>query len=222
MAARKANFEGNPFLGLFARATDEFVIIPSSAMKKFEEAAVELAQNVVRASVSSSAYVGLYSAANRNGIVLPPFCSGREIEMFEKAGVAVEVLEDTKFCALGNNVACNDKGAIVNEEMPRKDVGKIEDALGVEAVPMKIFEYKTVGMMVVATNKGFVAHNRITEEELQQVESALGVKGLNATVNCGTAMVGLGIVANSKSAIIGETSTGFEAGRVEQALELTD
>ena len=80
--------------------------------------------------------------------------------------------------------------------------------------------YATVGSCLFATNKGFAAHNRATEEELKELQSILGVPGANCTLNTGVAFVSLGVVANSKSAIFGESSTGFEVGRVEGALGL--
>jgi translation initiation factor 6 len=101
-------------------------------------------------------------------------------------------------------------------------VKKIEDTLGVEAASMEISGYKTAGMMVVATNKGWAANNRISAEEAQEFEKIFKAKGLNCTINGGTPMVGLGIVANSKSAIVGEDTSGFELGRIEQALDLTE
>ena len=222
MAAVRSSFSGNPFVGLFARATDRFVAIPLGSHEKFEEAARRLSPNIVRASISSSPYMGIYMAANSNGAVLPPFCSQRETDALAAAGIEAAVIKDTKFSALGNNVACNDRGAIVNEELPKGEIKKIEDALGVEAVPMSICSYKTVGMMVAATNKGFLAHNRISEGEMKEVEGILRVPGLNATVNSGTPIVGLGVVANSAGAIAGEDTSGFELGRIEQGLELTD
>ncbi|MFH0927680.1 MAG: translation initiation factor IF-6 [Candidatus Micrarchaeota archaeon] len=222
MAAIHSSFSGNSFVGLFAKATDKFIAIPASSHEKFEAAAKRLSQNVVRASISSSPYLGIYMAANSKGVVLAPFCSKRELEAFERGGIEVEVINDTKFSALGNNIACNDHAAIVNEDMPRADIKKIEGALCVEAVPMPICGHKTVGMMLVATNKGFLAHNRISEDELKRLEKILKVGGLNSTVNSGTPIVGLGVVANSSAAIVGEDTTGFELGRLEQALELTD
>ena len=119
-------------------------------------------------------------------------------------------------------MSCNDKRAIVNPDMPKADLRKIEDALGVEAVAVGICGYKTIGMMIVCTNKGFVAHNRISEDEMKNLEEILGAQGINSTVNSGTPMVGLGVVANSFGAVVGEDMSGFELSRVQQGLELTD
>jgi translation initiation factor 6 len=38
------------------------------------------------------------------------------------------------------------------------------------------------------------------------------------TVNHGDPMIGTGLVANSKGAIIGRNTTGIEMGRIEEAL----
>ncbi|MFH1306917.1 MAG: translation initiation factor IF-6 [Candidatus Micrarchaeota archaeon] len=222
MAVRKTSFAGNPFLGLYAKASDRLAFVAKSAPKKFQEGVGNLGVDVFHASVATSPYVGIYFAMNSHGIVLPPFCEKNEIKEIREKGLEVLVVKDSRFCALGNNIACNDKGAIVNPDMPKELLKDVEETLGVGAVGKKIAGYKTVGMMVVATNKGWVAHNRIDEEEGEMLEKVFKVKGMNGTVNSGTAMVGLGIVANSNSGIAGDATSGFELGRIEQALDLTD
>ncbi|MFA5108876.1 MAG: translation initiation factor IF-6 [Candidatus Micrarchaeia archaeon] len=223
MAVYKTNFDGNPFIGLYARASDELTLIPKSSPDKFATRAQEvLGGRIFRASVASSPYLGVYFAINSNGIVSSPFMHKEELAEIKKLGLNVLVINEGGFSAVGNNICCNDNGAIVNEEMPPEIVKQIADVLGVEAVRMPLAGYKTVGMMAAATNKGWIAHNRINEKEAAALESIFKVKGMNATLNAGTAMVGLAVVANSKAALVGETTTGFETGRAEQALELTD
>jgi len=52
------------------------------------------------------------------------------------------------------------------------------------------------------------------------LESLFNCKGLNCTVNGGTALVGAGVCANSNGALVGMSSSGFELARVSQALDL--
>ena len=79
MPVARTKFGGSSFVGLYAAAADEYAIIAASSAEKFERAAKVLGDKVVRASVASSPYIGVYTALNSNGIVLPPFCSQKEI-----------------------------------------------------------------------------------------------------------------------------------------------
>ena len=220
MAVWKTSFAGNSYLGLFAKASDRLALIPKSSPPKFEEKAKGLGVEIAKTSVGGSPYLGVYFAMNSRGIVVPPFLTKQEISELKATGLEVMVVEDTRFCALGNNIACNDSGAVANPDMPKNVLDEISEALGVEVHARTIAGYKTVGMMAVATSKGWVGHNRMTDEDAVALEMIFKAKGRNTTVNSGAAMVGLGVVANSKSALCGENTTGFEVGRLEEGLDL--
>lgn len=220
MGARKGAFLGNSFVGIFAKANDEIGIVPINSHDKFVKHMQELGVDVIKTNVDSSPYLGIYFAMNSNGIVLPPFMSEEELRPIKDAGINTYVMEDSRFAASGNNIACNDKGALINPDMPKGIVKKIEECLGVEAIQKNIMDFNTPGMMVVATNKGWFAHNRIDESHKEFFDSFFGVEGINGTINAGVNMVGIGVVANSKAAIVGQDSTGYELSRVEQALDI--
>jgi translation initiation factor 6 len=156
---------------------------------------------------------------NSHGAVVPSFCTKDEVALLKSHGLSVFTLP-AGFSAAGNNIAANDSGAVVNPEFPRSVVKSISDCLGVEAVPMAVAGYVTAGSCVIATNKGFAAHNRATDADLSRLKSILHVNGLNCTLDTGVAFVSLCGAANSKGALIGESSTGFEAGRIAEALGL--
>jgi translation initiation factor 6 len=139
--------------------------------------------------------------------------------VFKEKGMNVAVMTGA-FSASGNNIAANDFGAVANPLLPKKELKKISDCLGVEAVPMGVAGYFTSGSAVLATNKGFAAHNRASAEELKELQSILRVPGQNCTLNTGVAFVSLCAIANSHGAIFGEESTGFEVGRAAEALGL--
>ncbi len=220
MSVWSTNYLGNSNLGLYARASDRIALIPFGAHPKFLEGAKALEVPLLPASIDRCPYLGLYTALNSTGLILPPFVDEKEMVQFKKAGLNTLVVHHSHFCAIGNNVACNDKAAIVNPDMPAELVRRIADTLGVEAYAMAVGPNKTVGMAVVPTNKGWVAYNRISEEESAKLSALFGSPGINSTVNNGTVMVGLGVVANSRGALVGMASSGFEIGRIQQGLDL--
>ena len=77
-------------------------------------------------------------------------------------------------------------------------------------------------MAAVATNKGLLCHPKVTEKEKKQLIDVFDVEVMIGTVNHGFPMIGSGLVANSKGAIIGNQTTGIEMGRIEEALGFLD
>lgn len=219
-ALARGHFDGNPFVGLFVRAGEEVCILPAGSSEKLEQWCAPLSKAQVKSSVDGSPFLGLYIAMNSRGAIVPRMMNKAEIAQLKSAGLNVLVLEDQGFSACGNNIACNDHGALINPDMPHAQAKKIADTLGVEHELSMLSGYKCTGMACVATNKGWAAHNRINEQEVEMLESLFNCKGINCTVNSGTALVGAGICATSKGALIGETSSGFEIARISQALDL--
>jgi len=215
-----ARFFGNPYLGLYAKASDKIALAPVGSNQKFLQSLTSLGVPIICASIDSSPYLGVYAAMNSHGIILPPFVSANELSIFKKSGLEIFILPDGRFSAIGNNIACNDHGALVHPELPPKFAKQIEKTLNVPVQQGSICGCKTVGMAVAPTNAGYVANNRINDEEAEFLFSVFGVRGINCTVNGGAAMVGLGIVANSNGALVGGASTGFEIGRIQQGLNL--
>jgi len=134
--------------------------------------------------------------------------------LLKKRGLNVFSLEAL---SPGNNVVANDKGALASNRVQKKDLKKISDCLGVEVFQQR-FATPTVISSTVATNKGLLVHNDFTETETKFLEKILGARGLQATVNHGVLFNSLGVVANSKGAVVGEATSGFEVQRIYEAL----
>ena len=219
MPVSKTSNLGNPHIGLFARASDRLAAVDISASPKFLTALSSLGVPIINATFGGSGLAGIFLAMNSNGAVLPSFCSREEISLFKSQGFNVAQLPG-RFSAAGNNIAANDFGAVANPEMPKAELKKISECLGVEAVPLRVAGYSVAGSCVLATNKGFLAHNRASGEELKELQSILRVGGINCTMNTGVALVSICAVANSNGAVLGESSTGFELGRAAEGLSL--
>lgn len=213
---KTSNF-GNPYIGLFAKASEKLVAADVSASPKFLTALESLGVPVVVSSFGGSGLAGIFLAMNSNGAVVPSFSGNDEISVFKKQGMNVLRMEG-QFSAVGNNIAANDFGAVANPEMPRAVLKRVSDCLGVEAVPIRVAGFTTAGSCVSATNKGFMAHNRANEQELKELHGILRVEGSNCTLNMGVPFISLCAVANSRCALLGEATTGFELGRAAGAL----
>jgi len=213
----RVNFNQDPNLGLFTIPTDEFCIVGNTIMKKDVKVIEEILKvKIVRATISDTELVGLFSTANSNGIVLPKNCKEKEVRVFKKMGLNVFVSQ-TKQTALGNLILVNDKGCVIPKEL-KKVKKQLEDCFGVEVEIGTIAGLSTLGSCAIATNKGLLAHINCTEEEMELLESVLKVDGDIGTVGFGSPFVGASVIANSKGFIVPKETTGPELQRVDEAL----
>lgn len=217
---RRTAYFGNPWIGMFIKTNDSVTMLPIDSMKKVEDAvAHSLRTEIVKVGMGDSNLLGVYMAMNSNGVVLPNITTKEEVALIRKSGLNAHISE-ARDNAHGNNVAVNDKGGVINPHIPRAEAKAMEDVLGVELVPMKVAGYATVGSACIATNTGFLAHYACSEHDLKDLKGALKVDGNKGTVNTGTGFVSYGAVVNRNGYIVGEKTTAFEIGRLEEALGL--
>src|SRR3989338_4818458 len=150
----QANVLGEDFVGLFGIVTDKFAILSKNfpSREVFKVPAVNF-------NIYGTSLIGIFCAGNANGLLLPYFAMDSEIRKLEMElkgfDINIEKIED-RYTALGNLIACNDKGAIISPKISDKKI--VEDTLDVEIKVMDIAGHEEVGSCIVATNKGFLAH----------------------------------------------------------------
>lgn len=211
-------FNGSPYLGVFARANDTVAIVPATVPQAVrDQLAQALEVEVIPMTVGGSNILGAVCAMNNRGAVVADFADEREVQPLVEAGLEVARIAG-KFNAAGNNVLANDKGALVNPDLGKRAVEAVARTLGVPVETGTIAGLKTVGSAACATRKGVLCHPKTAEEDLERLERLLGVDVNIGTVNHGAPYVGAGLVANSKGAAIGVATTGPEMNRIEDAL----
>lgn len=215
---KTASYFGNPWLGLFFKTNEELTLVPVDTSPKLAAHIGEnLKTRVLPVLIGESNLLGIYGAMNSNGIVVSNVALPEEIAVLKKAGLNV-YRSRTSLNAHGNNISVNDKGGLINGYVERPEQEAIEDALGVELVPMHIGGYTTIGSLVLATNRGYLAHYQTSDEDQRKLEEILKVKGSVGSLNMGVGFVALAAIANSKGYLAGEASSAFEQGRLEEAL----
>jgi len=214
---RRLEVAGNPYVGVFCAANDELLVVapdvPRSAVRHIVGA---LETHPVVTRIGHSTVVGSLVAMNSKGILASPFI---EIEEIDAIGDAVYPLPH-RLSAVGNNVLCNDHGAVVHPGYDDEAVSFIQEVLGVPVVRGTVAGIRTVGAVAVATNKGAVCHPHARPAEMDLLKSALRVPVMITTANYGGAQVGACIVANSHGAVVGSRTTPIELGRIEEGLGL--
>ena len=212
---RRLEVNGNPYIGVFSAANEDLLLldpaVPKADVRRIAEA---LGAVPVQTSVAHSSVLGSLLAMNSNGILTSPFIEDDEIEAI---GGAVYPLPH-RLSAVGNNVLCNDRGAVVHPGYDDDAVAFISEALGVPVARGTVAGIRTVGAVAVATNKGVLCHPHVRPAEVDQLKAALGVPVSITTANYGSALVGACMVANTKGAVVGSKTTPIELGRIEEGL----
>lgn len=212
------DFDDNPNVGVFCRANDKVAFVRKGLTKKVKtEIKAALDVKLVELTIADATIIGSLMAFNSRGAVVTDFVDQESIDIIEKQGLDVCVVSD-KLNAAGNDILVNDKGALVHPDIKDGSLKEIEKTLRVPACRGTIASLKTVGMAAVVTNKGLLCHPKVSEEEKRTLEKVFCVNVMIGTVNHGSPVIGSGLVANTKGAIIGNLSTGIEMGRIEEAL----
>jgi translation initiation factor 6 len=219
----RAALSGSSYVGVFARATDDCVLVrPDMEADLVAAFEAELEVPAVATTVAGSGTVGALAAGNANGVLVSGRVTDREREAIESAsGLPVRELPG-RINAAGNVVLANDAGAYVHPDLSRKAVRAVEDALDVPAERGDLAGVRTVGTAAIATSKGVLCHPKSTDEELDYLEEFLEVPADIGTINYGGPLVGSGLVANAAGYVAGSDTTGPELGRIEDALGYID
>lgn len=210
-----------PNIGLFVRTNDKIIIIPfgfaeTKATKLMQRLQVE---EKAYASIAGTRLIGPMTVMNNNGILVPSIASDEEIQILKQAsGLNVDRLK-SKFTAIGNLISTNDNGALVSPLFKGEVDQQIQDVLGVPVASMTVGGFIQVGSMVVATNTGAAVHPKATEEEIKVISETLQVQVEPLTINGGIPFLSSGIIANSKSVIVGGLTSGPELIMLSRAFK---
>lgn len=215
----RAAFAGSAYVGVFARATDDCLLVrPDVDDDLHEDLADELEVPAVPTTVGGSGTVGALATGNENGLLVSGRATDRERETIEDT-VSLPVTDlPGRITAAGNVVLANDTGAYIHPDLSREAVQTVKDALAVPVERGTLAGVRTVGTAAVATNRGVLCHPKTTDEELDFLEDLLDVPADIGTINYGGPLVGSGLLANEHGYVVGEDTTGPELGRIEDAL----
>ncbi len=209
----RANFNGDPNIGLYGFATDSYCLL-GLGTKKIEKIAKALKLNIKIATMARTELVGIFAAGNRSGIVLPKIIEKDEVRNFKGLGINLLVLR-AKETALGNLILCNDNGCLISKKL-KKFKRQIADCLDCEAEIGTVAGLEIVGSAARASNIGCLCHRSASEAELKAIEQLLKVKVDIGTVSYGSPFIKAGIIVNSSGVVVSEQNTGPELGRIEE------
>lgn len=218
MTVTRINLNKIPYIGIFALATDDYLIAPQRFGKIPEKQILETMNvKIVKSQVSQSPLIGILSAGNKTGLLVPDLIETDVENLKKELGINVARMPG-KYTALGNQILANDNGAIVNPDLSDDAIELVRETLNVPPERSTIAGLKSVGSAGVATNRGVLLHPDVTKDELSNVEEVLKVHADIGTALGGIKYVGACMVANSVGVLTGEPTTGPELGRIESSL----
>lgn len=211
----------SPNIGIFLRTNDSFLLAPKGiASTKSSKLAEELKVTPCFVSIEGTRLIGPLAVMNNNGVILSRLAEDYEIKEIASQTRLPVAKFSSKFTAVGNLVAANDRGAVVSPILEPEAVAQVRDFLGVEVHKTVIEEYVQVGALIVATNNGAAVYPKLSEHEVQEVGRVLGVEAYPTSINGGTPFLSSGIVANSQNAVVGNLTTGPELIFLTKALRV--
>ncbi|MFB6302673.1 MAG: translation initiation factor IF-6 [Haloferacaceae archaeon] len=219
----RASFAGSSYVGVFARATDDLLLVrPDADDDLVAEMADELDVEPFRTTVGGSGTVGSLAVANEHGLLISGRATDREREALADATGRPVVELPGRVNAAGNVVLANDYGAYVHPDLSEAAVDAVREALDVPVERGTLADVGTVGTAAAANDRGVLCHPKASEPQLEALEELLDVRADIGTINYGAPLVGSGLVANETGYVAGQETTGPELGRIEDALDYID
>ena len=211
---------GNSSLGIFALATEKYAVVPFGIKESSQKIITDtLSIEIAQTTIANSVLVGTLIVGNSDTLFVPSNVGNKEISNIkESLNDKLEIIEiNSKFTALANLIVMNDKGAIISDVFEKKAQNQIKDVLGNVTVG-SLLGSPLVGSIAMCTNRGALVHPLLSEEEISEISSILQVRADVCTINRGIPYPRVGILANSKGAVLGTDSTGPESMRVFEVL----
>lgn len=210
MIIEKANYYGNPNIGIYVYANDKIALVPKDA----EEKLVNLVKStlnvpVLRISIADTNVINILIVGNNKGILLPHIVREHEYRKIKQEFEGNVAVVETRFTALGNVCLVNDKAALIHPQAYEELAKFVKDFLEVEVVEKGLInDIPTVGSAAYVNNVGGLVHPDATEKDLEILSDLFRVKIDIGTVNFGIGFIKSGLVGNSTGLLVGERTTG--------------
>ncbi len=218
---RTVSITGDPHIGVFTRVFEDVAVIPADAPEELETAYREaFGLEIIRTMIQGSPIIGSLLAGNSNGFIVSGLATRPEIKRLSEHREVFLLHHGMN--AAGNVILASDRFAAVHPDLDARARREIGDFLKVPVIPLTLGDVKVVGMAGVATNSGVVVNPRSTASEITALEAVCDLPVGKGSINMGNAMVGTGLVANTRGYLAGAETSGYELGRIEDIFGFED
>ncbi len=218
MHVATSSVNGNPSVGLYAYATDEYCILGPEAGDLEPLISKVLKVPVIVTTIAGTSMCGVFLAGNNNRLLVPEIIFDNELELLKSKGLSISMFR-TKHTALGNTIVSNDKGAFVGPMYSESEISFLQEELGVPVTQGRIADIEVVGSCVAQNKRGALIHRDASLFEQDMIADTLKLTAVDVgSVNLGVPYVKSGIIANAQGFIIGDLSGGPEITHADQAM----
>jgi translation initiation factor 6 len=208
---------GNPNVGLYAYATDDYCLIGPELQEYKEEIADALQVPVHIHTIAGTGLLGVFLAGNSKTLLVPQIAFDHEIAALQEYS-DVKIFE-TLHTALGNNLVINDHGCLAGPMFEEEEHEVLNKLLDIPVRQFAIADIEVVGSAIVINSFGGVIHRDANQFEIDMAQDTLKLTELYpGTANLGSPYVRSGIFANTHGFVIGKNSGGPEITNADEAL----
>lgn len=174
---------------------------------------------MLRATVSGSAYIGVFASVVGDAVLLRPDidASSRE-DIGEELNVEPVATTIGGGSTVGSLVAGNQHGVVVSRQITGRERETLEGALGrsVTALPGR---HNAAGNLVLANDYGAIAHPDLSDEATAAIEETLDVSVASSALG-GVKTVGMAGVATNKGVLCHPQATEDELDLLDAHLDV--
>ncbi|MGB9748710.1 MAG: translation initiation factor IF-6 [Candidatus Woesearchaeota archaeon] len=223
MGIELMDFNGNPNIGLYCYANDDYCLVPQSFPEKLvRKIEKTLKVDVYRTNIAGTSFLGAFLSGNENILLVPKIVFKLEIENLKKLKIKHQII-DSDLTALGNNIFVSEKIIIINPDYSLRAEKKLKEIFNLEVRRFYVRGIRTIASLIRANSQGAVISDLVPLKKQEDLKILLGVKNIETTtVNFGNQIISSGIVLNNKGLIIGSKTTGPEIMNIESALGFAD
>lgn len=218
----KTSINSNPNVGLYSFVNDKFALVgievPDELAKQYEEV---LQVPVHKVTIAGTSLIGVFVAGNNDTILIPDIAFEEELKVLDDLGINYSVIS-TKLTALGNNILCNDHGAVINPDFTIGEIEQLQEALAIPIEKLTIAGLEIVGSCAAMNSKGGIAHREISQKEILKIKELLKIELEPSTLNLGSPYISSGILVNDNGFIVGDLSGGPEITFADECLGFLD
>ena len=214
------SIKGSPSVRVYCLETESYCLITDFIDAKTEKEIENALQvKVIKTRIMESNLIGCLCAGNSTKLAVPAEIEKKEIQnLASQLPENVEILKVKGNFALGNLIAVNDSKIVLSKDLPKGISANLLEFFGLKAMQINFRENPLTGSLLRFTNKGFFVGNLIEKKEYLELKEFLELEGLTGTANYGDSFVGNDLIANSNGIATGFITTGFELGRIDEAL----
>ncbi len=221
MGALIAHLNGNPNIGLYGFCTNSYALVGKEVSEELaEKIGKALKVPIHRITIAGTSFIGVFLAGNKNGLLVPSLIFDYELEALKKLKLPIHIMETNLTC-LGNNILCNDHGALINPDFTQQEAQEIQKVLKVPVKKERLIKLDNVGSLAVLNKHAALVHMDLGKEDTELIKKVLNLPAFPGTVNLGNPYIKAGLLCNDHGYVIGEQSGGPEMVYVEQCLGFT-